>query len=364
MSLYALALGLFLLSKASRMIRITYAAVCFLAGMSNLMFLPQMLAPLSAAIGLAVFFHVLPASGSWLPVAIGWPATIAGAALNRMLLYTTGVETQVQISRNATLSALDVFLRGFAAHLFEPLHVLALVWFLACVLIAAVIVRRLVTHEVSHAHRLLFVFCACWVFSDLFCAAAIIGGGSNGLTVLKDYVWTIHYFHAIFFVPLFGLPVLAAWLISPRIPSKTMRGAVWMAAAVILVVPVVHLVGSTPSKSGITSYRPALVQSLDAWASGRGIQYGLAGYWQARTITLLSRTGLRAYAVTGDMHPFLWVENVDWFTKSLEDRSKQPVWKFVVLDDPLFKLSKEAAVAMLGKPSEELHSQDVRVLLY
>jgi hypothetical protein len=365
MSLYALALGLLLLNQGSRATQAAYAGVCFAAGMSNLMFFPQMLAPFTAAVALAVFFNLLPASKSWAPLAIGWPSAIGGAILNRALLHATSVAAQSQISREAVLTGLGVFMRGAVMHLLEPMHILALVWFAACITIIALILRKLAAQQtVSTPQRFLWVFSCCCVFSDLFSAGAMILGGSASLTVLKDYVYTTHYLQAIFFTPLFGLPLIAAWLISRTIPATITRSVVWSGSLLLLAVPAVRLASSPVPKSKISNYRPPLVQFLDGLALKRELKYGVGGYWQSRISTLLSHTGLRVYAVEPSMRPFLWVSNVNWYTESVQDHHKQPPFRFVLLDDPAFKISRGVVVQMFGAPSEEVRFQNTRVLIY
>lgn len=367
LSLYALALGLRLLNKGSGATRAIYAGVCFAAGMSNLMFFPQMLAPITAAIALAVFFNVFPLSKSWEPLAIGWSSAIAGAVVNRFLFNTTDVSAQSQITREAALTALDTFMRGAVGHLFEPLHVLAVLWLAVCISVIAVILRKLTGQQaqvVSTQYRFIWVFCCCWVCSALFSTGALIIGGSNGLTTFKDYIWTTHYLQSIFFIPLFGLPLIAVWLISQRLSPSVNRAIVWSGSLIVFVIPAVRL-GTSPSpKSQVTNYRPPLVQFLDDLALKRGIKYGVGGYWQSRPSTLLSQTGLRVYAVDGSMKPLLWVSNNNWYTESLNDRGEKPPFRFVILDDPAFKLSREIAVQMFGLPSEEVRFQNTRVLVY
>jgi hypothetical protein len=117
---------------------------------------------------------------------------------------------------------------------------------------------------------------------------------------------------------------------------------------------------------GISSYRPQLVRFLDDVASANGVKYGLAPYWEARISTLLSKTGLRVYAVDGSLQPFLWVNNIKWYTESVDDRHERPPFRFVVLDDPnpAFIISRETVVQMFGQLSKELRFQNTRVLVY
>jgi hypothetical protein len=79
---------------------------------------------------------------------------------------------------------------------------------------------------------------------------------------------------------------------------------------------------------------------------------------------LFSQRGLRAYAVDGSLNPLLWVNNRQWYSESLEDRKKPPAIDFVVLDDPGWKISREAAVRALGEPVREVRFEDTRVLIY
>jgi hypothetical protein len=258
-------------------------------------------------------------------------------------------------------------MRGALDHISEPLHILALLWFVVCIAIVAMTMRKLCGQQAQHvqlADRFLWVFCCCWIFADVLSAGAVVLGGSNYLTVLKSYVLTTHYLQVIYFVPLFGLPAIAVWLIPQNISATIKRGAVWCGSLLVIAVPAVHLGASPVPKSGITSYRPPLVEFLDSMASKRGLKYGIGGYWQSRISTLLSTTGLRVYAVDSSLQPFQWVNNIDWYTASLDDRRQQPPFRFVVLDDPLFHISRASAVGMFGQPSEDVSFHDTEILIY
>jgi hypothetical protein len=103
---------------------------------------------------------------------------------------------------------------------------------------------------------------------------------------------------------------------------------------------------------------------MDELAAREQLRYGFAGYWQARPITLLSRTGLRVYAVDGSMKPLLWVSNVQWYDQLRRKDGKGYQVDFVILDDPLWKLSRESAVSVFGEPRREDRFEGARVLIY
>ena len=66
----------------------------------------------------------------------------------------------------------------------------------------------------------------------------------------------------------------------------------------------------------------------------------------------------------GSFNPFLWVSNVEWYTQEPGNRRKKPPGRFVVLDDPAFKLSREGAVRILGEPAKKVRFQNTRILIY
>jgi len=371
--LYGWAMALWLVAQpgAGRMrwIAAAYAALCFLAGMSNILFFPHMLAPLTAACAAAVFFGVMTARQCVLPVAVGWPAAAAGAVANRMVFRATDVSAQAGFSYDRVLTSLDVFMRGFAAKALahDTLHLIAMAWVAVCTAYLAWTLRALIVRGRSTIARpqiLTAVFLLMCVLSAILSGASIILGGSNGLAVFKDYAWSMHYMHSAFLLPLFGMPAIFCWISQRFIPGKGVRVAALTAAAGALIATGVRVVAQSPPATPIYAYRPPLVRFMDEIAERDRLHYGYAGYWQARLITLLSRSGLRAYAVDGSMNPLLWANNAQWYSQSVEDRSRRPHIDFVVLDDPLWKLSREAAVRVFGEPAQERAFQSVRVLIY
>jgi hypothetical protein len=279
------------------------------------------------------------------------------------------VSAQSQVSREAALTALDVFARGALGHLFalETLHVIALAWMLVCLAVVAATVRALAwqhPERVDLPQRMLFLFCSFSFLSALCSTGAIIAGGSNGLTVFKDYDWTTHYLQSVFFIPLFGLPMLLSWLIHRFSSPAASRVLAFSGGLLVLIVPAIRLASTPRPQTQVVNYRPPLVQFLDDQAAQNGLKYGLGGYWQSRITTLLSSRGLRVYAVDGAFNPFLWVSNAAWYTQRLDDGRGKPPVDFVVIDDPAFKLSREAAVRVLGEPTRELRFQNTRVIIY
>lgn len=369
---YAFALAVLMAWPASRSrktavcITALYGALCFLSGMSNLLFVVHFLGPISCVLLFFALLRVLPLRDAGKPLLLGWIAALAGAVANKVLFHTTSALAQSVFGLAPMKLAAVTFYKGALGQLGrgEIQHVLALCWLLICTVATLVFLGHTLfsrSERGREAHGYLVTsFLLFAGIASVLSAAAVIIGCSNGLTVFKDYIWTMHYLHPMFFLPLFGWPVLlgtAAW--------ANGRGVRLVLGAACLVVPVVMLARTARPAVPVHRYVPQFVQSLDAQAKQYGLKYGVAGYWQARIITLLSRTGLRVYQVNGSLNAFPWANNIEWYSQSVEDHARRPRFTFVVLGDPLWKISRDTVTGVFGEPAGEARLDSTSsVLLY
>ena len=355
--------------KMSGVIVIAYAAVCVLGGMSNLLFFPHMLAAISAGLLFGIFLGAVKIGDCWLLTATGWLAAAVGAVLNRVLVTATSVGAESGISYDRVLTALDTFMRGFVAKTLtgDLQHLVALAWLGICIGYAAWIVRFLIIRGRAHVTSeqiMRAIFLVACLFSSLFSAGSIILGGSIGLVEFKDYLWSMHYLHMMFLFPLFAVPMVISWVIEKMVPASALRAVAWMAVLAAFILPIQRFAGTPYPKAPISTYQPPLIRLMDRAAVAKSLHYGLAGYWQARLITLLSKSGLRVYAVNSDLSPFLWVNNEQWYRESVGDRKRPPRYDFVILDDPIYKISRERVIQVFGEPVSELRQDGTRILIY
>jgi hypothetical protein len=372
--LYALGLALLLVARkresgsVPRSILVGYGILCLLGGLSNLLFLVHMLAPFTASLCFAVFFGMLTVRDVYTPVVVGWPSAAIGVILNRVLFNAADVGTQAGISISRVATCLDTFVRGAAAKILagDPLHLAAIAWLVLCG--GYVLYTRALALQSRERLKLPQIMACLFLLSCLLASvcsgASIILGGSNGLAVFKDYLWSMHYMHPAFLLPIFGLPLLLSWGISQAYSERVCQRLAMLLALLAVAAPAYKIATGAPPSKQIYAYRPSLVQFMDELAKGEHLEYGYAGYWQARLITLLSKQGLRAFAVDGSLNPLLWVSNRQWYNTTIEDRGKRPRIDFVVLDDPKWKISKDAAVRVLGEPTREARFEGTRVLIY
>ncbi len=373
--LYALGLALWLVrdevecGRGRRAVYLGYAALCLAAGASNLMFLDEMLAPFTAALCAAAFLGFMPWRCCWTTPLLGFPAALLGAFAGRLFLHPAPLSSQSEWTIDGFLTAADVFLSGavhnLAAHDF--LHMVAVTWVVFCLVSGALFVRRLVIHGtawVGREDRLRFVFVITVFLSGVFCLASLLITGTSGLTAFHNYAWTLHYLPMLFLLPLFVVPALMSWSWGMRLRSGVREGVAWLAAGLAVATPAVSLAMTPVPATQITSFHPPVVALLDDLAPKYGLREGLAGYWEARLITLLSRHGVRAYAVDGDMKPQLWWSNAAWYSESYYDRRRPPRVDFVVVDEPVSPEQRGLVFSRFGEPRVERRVDNFDILIF
>ncbi len=181
-------------AKVSAWLMTAYGILCLLAGMSNVLFFAHMLVPMTATVAFLIFFGIMTIRQCWKPLTWGWVAAAIGALLNRILFRVTDVSAQSSVSQESILTSLDVFMRGFVAKALSDdiIHLSAIVWIGVCVAYIAWCLRRVVIGERSSLSRSqisLLTFFLVSVISAICSVAAIVLGGSDSLSLFKDYMW-------------------------------------------------------------------------------------------------------------------------------------------------------------------------------
>lgn len=125
------------------------------------------------------------------------------------------------------------------------------------------------------------------------------------------------------------------------------------------------------TREGFTEWYPDEIRRSDEECARRGLQYGLAGYRDARRFTLLSKTDLVVRPVRSDpgaapgIVPFTWLGNPDWFWQPRwKDRDRPLEFEFFVTSETDIggTILESDVVARFGPPAERI-PVGLRVLL-
>jgi len=115
---------------------------------------------------------------------------------------------------------------------------------------------------------------------------------------------------------------------------------------------------STPNLARLVHYYPALVRCLDSEMTARNLRYGIANYWQAKFISVLSHAQIRVVQVTPELEPFYWINNRAWYDHDVA---------FIIIDETStgwHRLDRAAIIGRFGEPAETVRCDTNEVLIY
>ena len=346
------------------------AGLALVGTLSNLMFVPHMLVAFTVAVLVMIYRDLLPARRSCFVLLVVWGSSLVGLLLARTLIDSAPLQGQTALGFDRFTAAANTYWEGLylKVRTGDWLHLVALLWLVVSIGLTLHWIRRSVvlrrdSSEQSEETRRLLLTLLFLMASSVSSAVIIIVLGISGLSVLKNYWWSMHYQYPLFFGSIFGLALLADAALAHG-PEGVQRLFHRLSAALAILAPLTMLILSPKPALSLPAYRPSLVEALDGVAPIYGLQYGVGGFWQSRWVNLFSRNGLRLYPILSDLDPQHWLSNKYWFTGYPGSRYARPVYNYIVLDDPLFPIPREVVVKRFGEPAAELKANDVRILVY
>ena len=108
----------------------------------------------------------------------------------------------------------------------------------------------------------------------------------------------------------------------------------------------------------LVDYYPDNVSCVDRIVSSQGLKYGIAQFWQARPITLLSKAGAVVVQISQDLTPFRYINNSDWYHENMD---------FAIVDSPSnnqYGISRESIISKFGEPANTFSCPGIEILVY
>lgn len=319
------------------------AVLCSLATPSDLLFIVQFLAPAIAALLLttkARRFHLNHAMLSSGALAL---YSLIGLLIERAIPRHRSIE-EYGMSNSArfaqTLSDIQLIASQFAqAH---PLFALALAAiFGACLIIA---LAGLI-HPDTLCSRITFIalFLVLQLcISFLFLAVAPVAS-------------------ARYLLPSFTLMIVLApaLIISVMQLPNFLVNLFFMSCAIASIIISASSLKYFPDIRQLNQYYNDFVECVDQGVRLRGAHRGLAQYWQARQISMLSRAGLDVVAVGSNLSIYHWINNLYWYDHNDFD--------FVMIDPSMpdfMRFTRADVISRFGQPSDEFDCGGTNILTY
>jgi len=113
--------------------------------------------------------------------------------------------------------------------------------------------------------------------------------------------------------------------------------------------------------SEFMNYYPEKVKCIDDFSQKYNLKYGIAEYWDAKQITMLSKQNIRVYTVFDNLGAWYHVTNQNWFYKNGKGKYANPEFNFVLTE----KINKKDLIKNLGIPIDTLHcANGTEIYLY
>jgi hypothetical protein len=110
--------------------------------------------------------------------------------------------------------------------------------------------------------------------------------------------------------------------------------------------------------SKLSDFYPDNVRCLDSYAARKHIHNGIAQYWRARPITMLSKKNLLIVQAKPNLYPMHWINNLNMYNNLFE---------FIITDTDMkdaWRINAQRVRAKFGNPASSNSCNDFNVLVY
>jgi hypothetical protein len=342
---------------------VSLAAICFLLGLSDLLTILYLSAPLTAAVIVSKYFS----GGEWkrqlAPLGAVWLATIVGAKTTDWFVLRANPDDLSTITFNSLYLNVTIFCKNASLYLVrgEFTHVAG--FLLTLIGIGGLIYLMWSGRQpaASEARRRQILFVGYGAFSVWSIICGIVLGGSSTLWVANDYYFCAHYWLTATYMPFIVLPFCMDWLVTSRSPTWVNRLTLTTTGGLALGVACLLLAClRTPAEYDVWNYQPSIVTQMDAIAEEHDLHAGFVDYWEAREIGLFSKTHVRALPILADsLGYFYWMTNKEWTETSSAVSSEKEGIEFVLTGGLRgSKVSRDTVIKIFGVPTAEVVLRD------
>jgi hypothetical protein len=346
-----------IISKSSLTTLLGLSGLIMFAVMSDALFIAQFAVPAVAILVLAIIFKLLPFRKAAYPALAIMYATAGGLGLyrlpylwksERLAFYGSYFKPTLEQMINNLSLVVQVIPTAWGSNLWISL--IWIIFYAFCLYrIRTIFANR--KHELGNIQSRLLIF---FTFLLIQLGANI----GSGLTTITEP--GVRYFLPVIFTPLFwGWPFLLiampGWMKVFRGTKLVVAGTALAALALFLLFTS-HL--SVQNLLQSAEDAPDFVECMDQKAGALKLRRGMANYWQARPVTLFSKTGLVVVQVDPSLVPFRILNNTDGYADDFD---------FVIISNdfrPGYWMDRNNVVEQFGQPGSTFFCGPSEILVY
>ncbi len=342
-----------LISKLKMPLVYILCILSFLTGLSDALFLIQVAVPLAGSLVVLLLIkqssvkHTFTiVSAMLIPGVIAW-------ALNYFVITGKNSLVKSYLFRPHLMgpSMLTFFKSLLASVKMYPIHAILAGGLLSgCVLVLVIQWRQFRTAFKSKSALLLASY---FLFALVINVVAILLFG-----VFMDRNGFRYFLPFLIFPAFWGMPFV---LRVPKIVSRRVfAGAILAIYTIIVLFSLQNIEHQQIEEIFTDAYYPSYIRCIDEKATQVGIKHGIAQYWQARPISMLTQNELKVVQVNRDLSPFYWINNLAWYEIEPE---------FVVIDlslpkDHKLRLDEDLIRKRFGDPDAVFQCEQALVMVY
>jgi len=100
---------------------------------------------------------------------------------------------------------------------------------------------------------------------------------------------------------------------------------------------------------------------VDEFAQKHQLQYGVAGYWDAKYTTMFSKHNLRVYtAINEKLNLWYHVMNSNWYYEHDRGKYNKPEFRFVIFSPEQFNTTRK----LFGEPIDSTQIENGKYIYY
>jgi hypothetical protein len=253
--------------------------------------------------------------------------------------------------------ALQVLIKHFSTIL-ARFDVVSLIWIMA---IASFVAGGIIV--VRNYRKILFVAqpdlsLVYLLFSTFFFPMVIIAPLLNGNYTGFD---TVRYIIFAFYLAIFNIPFIL-WSYCSQISSNVVRitGIIIFALLFGYGIFLTSKINPVKQIAHILNYYPPYVEMVDQVVADENLKFGLANYWDAKYITMFSKSGVKIYAALDDLNAYYHVSNQDWYYGCSTCDIGVKEFNFIIFDRFAWR---DVINQLMNQDSRLIHKENLELLI-
>lgn len=208
--------------------------------------------------------------------------------------------------------------------------------------------------ENTHIYWYFIIFSLTSVFLTLF--TPVVNGYYLGPSCIR-------YSTLSFFLSLFNVVFIIYYFTRYK---KSVKWQNWVIGGLMCVygVIIVKTIIQEPVVANfkkVVTYYPEKVKAVDQFAQKHQLQYGVAGYWDAKYTTMFSKQNVRFYTVINEkLNLWYHVMNRNWYYDYDKGKYQKPEFRMVILSPEQFETTRQ----IFGEPIDSTQVEAGKYIYY